>query len=161
MNTNATTRTTCKPLTDRVREHTKNEINTYLDQQTEARIYGYAARSKEEITQRINELDREWDMERLLQTNASTLSLVGLGMSALHSKKWLLLPGVVFSFFLQHGVQGWCPPLPVFRRLGVRTQQEIAREKYALKVLRGDFDRVSSESDSDTTAETVLGAVGS
>lgn len=33
---------------------------------------------------------------------------------------------------LQHGLQGWCPPLPVLRRLGVRTRGEIDREKYAL-----------------------------
>jgi hypothetical protein len=30
------------------------------------------------------------------------------------------------------------------RRLGVRTRKEIDREKYALKVLRGDFERVES-----------------
>ncbi len=36
-------------------------------------------------------------------------------------------------------VQEWCPPVPVFRRLGVRTCQEIDEEKYALKILRGDF----------------------
>jgi hypothetical protein len=35
-------------------------------------------------------------------------------------------------FLLQHGLQGWCPPLPVLRRLGVRTQREIDAEKYAL-----------------------------
>jgi len=35
---------------------------------------------------------------------------------------------------LQHGLQGWCPPLPLLRRLGIRTRGEIDREKYALKV---------------------------
>ena len=40
---------------------------------------------------------------------------------------------------LQHALQGWCPPLPLFRRLGFRTQEEIARERYALKGMRGDF----------------------
>jgi len=30
----------------------------------------------------------------------------------------------------------------VFRRLGVRTADEIAEERYALKALRGDFDDV-------------------
>ena len=46
------------------------------------------------------------------------------------------------SFLAQHSVQGWCPPMPLFRKMGVRTRQEIEREKYALKVLRGDFDQV-------------------
>lgn len=48
------------------------------------------------------------------------------------NKKWFLLPGVVLPFLLQHGLQGWCPPLAVFRRLGVRTRGEIDQEKYAL-----------------------------
>ena len=33
--------------------------------------------------------------------------------------------------------------MPVFRRLGVRTAGEIDRERYALKALRGDFDRIA------------------
>jgi hypothetical protein len=40
---------------------------------------------------------------------------------------------------LQHALTGWCPPVPLFRRLGARTRQEIDRELYALKVVRGDF----------------------
>jgi len=47
---------------------------------------------------------------------------------------------LVFGFFFQHATQGWCPPIPVFRRMGVRTRREINRERYALKALRGDFD---------------------
>jgi hypothetical protein len=35
-------------------------------------------------------------------------------------------------FLLLHGVKGWCPPLPVLRRLGIRTRDEIDREKYSL-----------------------------
>jgi hypothetical protein len=53
------------------------------------------------------------------------------------------VPLVVGSFLLQHAVQGWCPPLPVFRRWGVRTQPEIDYERYALKALRGDFRNLS------------------
>lgn len=128
---------------DRVRGNTADEINRLLDLRAEDRVLGYASRSPEEITKRIEELEREWSIERVLQANASTLSLVGVTLAATHSKKWAILPGVVFSFFLQHAVQGWCPPVPVFRRLGIRTRQEIERERYALKVLRGDFEDLS------------------
>jgi hypothetical protein len=65
--------------------------------------------------------------------------LTGLVLAVTASRKWLLLPAVVQTFFLQHAVQGWCPPLPVLRRLGVRTAGEINEERYALKALRGDF----------------------
>lgn len=48
----------------------------------------------------------------------------------------------MLSFLLLHATQGWCPPLPLFRRLGVRTRGEIEKEKFALRFLRGDFDHV-------------------
>lgn len=59
-------------------------------------------------------------------------SLTGLVLGVTVNRRWLLLPGIVLPFLLQHGLQGWCPPLPVLRRLGGRTRGEIDREKYAL-----------------------------
>jgi len=53
---------------------------------------------------------------------------------------------VVAAFLFQHAVQGWCPPIPVLRRLGVRTSREIELERIALKALRGDFDHVNDAS---------------
>ena len=125
---------------DRVRVNTSEEVNRQIDQELEARVREYAQRSPDEIASRINELNREWDMERLLETNASAIAFTGLVLGLTHSKKWLIVPGIVSAFLFQHAVQGWCPPVPVFRRLGVRTRKEIEREKYALKVLRGDFE---------------------
>ena len=129
---------------DRVRANTSEEINRQLDRELEARVKAFEQRRPAEITQRIDELDREWDMERLLETNASAIAFAGLALSVTHSKKWLIVPGIVLPFLFQHAVQGWCPPVPLFRRLGVRTREEIDREKYALKVLRGDFDKTES-----------------
>lgn len=140
---------------DRVRKNTSAEINAEIDRETNARVGQFASQSKDEITRRIEELDGEWDMERLLETNAAALALSGVILSAAHSRKWLILPGVVTSFLLQHAIQGWCPPLPIFRRLGVRTRKEIDEERYALKVLRGDFDVVETS----PSAEAALRAV--
>jgi hypothetical protein len=72
---------------------------------------------------------------RALEVNASTLASTGLLLGVTVNRKWLVLPGVVLSFLLQHGLQGWCPPLPILRRSGVRTRGEIDREKYELKAL--------------------------
>ena len=58
------------------------------------------------------------------------------------NKKWFALPFVVQAFFFQHALQGWCPPIPILRRLGVRTTAEIAEERNALKAMRGDFESV-------------------
>jgi len=129
---------------DRVRSSTASEINARIDREIEERVRSYVSRSQAEITRRIGELDREWDMERLLETNASALAFAGLALGIVHSRKWLIVPGIVLPFLFQHAVQGWCPPVPILRRLGVRTRKEIDREKYALKALRGDFEGVSS-----------------
>jgi hypothetical protein len=58
-------------------------------------------------------------------------------------RRFVAVPLVVTGFLLQHALQGWCPPLPVLRRLGVRTAREIERERTALKALRGDFDELA------------------
>jgi hypothetical protein len=129
---------------DRVRANTAEETNRQIDRGIETRVREYAQRPASDITRRINELDREWDMERLLETNASALAFTGLVLGLTRSRKWLILPSVVLPFLFQHAIQGWCPPVPLFRRLGVRSRDEINREKYALKALRGDFEEIDS-----------------
>ena len=122
---------------DRVKRSTPEHINRQIDHDTDASIASAAGRTGEAIEQRMAELDREWDVERMLEVNASTLALTGLVLGVTVNRKWLLLPGIVLPFLLQHGLQGWCPPLPVLRRLGLRTRGEIDREKYALAKVIG------------------------
>jgi hypothetical protein len=117
---------------DRVRRSTATHVNLAIDRKTDANIQQFANTGRETIMERIAELDREWDVERVLEVNASTLALTGLALGIAINKKWLVVPAAVLSFLFQHGVQGWCPPLPILRRLGVRTRGEIDREKYAL-----------------------------
>ena len=120
---------------DRVRHSTAPNVNREIDRRTNSNIRRYANSSEEVINRRIEELDQEWDIERALEANASTLALTGLLLGLTVNRKWLALPTVVLSFLLQHSLQGWCPPLPLLRRLGVRTRGEIDREKYELKAL--------------------------
>lgn len=126
-------RNTTADRADRVRRSTEPRVNQQIDFQTEGNIRRYSQRDAVAIRRRINELDREWDVERVLEVNASTLALTGLILGITVNRKWLYLTGGVLTFLLQHGVQGWCPPLPILRRLGIRTRGEIDREKYALK----------------------------
>ena len=125
---------------DRVRESTNEGVNEELDRELAMRVIRSSGGTYENIEARIGELDQEWDIERALETNASVLGLAGLILGVTHSKKWLAVPGVVLPFLFQHATTGWCPPLPVLRRLGFRTRKEIDREKYALKAVRGDFE---------------------
>jgi hypothetical protein len=73
------------------------------------------------------------------------------------------LSGIVLSLLLQHAVQGWCPPLAVLRRRGVRTRREIEEERYALKALRGDFSGLPPDAPQNrvTRVDAALGAVRS
>ena len=96
----------------------------------------------------IRRMDREWDTERVLETNAACLLLLSLGLGVAKDRRWLWLTGGVAAFLLQHALQGWCPPLPVIRVLGVRTAGEIGVERTALKSLRGDFTGVGRDTDS-------------
>jgi len=127
---------------DRVPEHTAEYVNERIRRQMEKRVAGIADAGSEAIARRLEELDREWDTERTLEANAATISAVGAGMALLVDRRFALIPLVVGGFLLQHAVQGWCPPLPIFRRGGVRTQAEIEQERYALKAIRGDFEQV-------------------
>jgi hypothetical protein len=136
---------TIPPTAQRVPQNTDAEVNEQIRRQTEQNIAFCAAQGREAIDRRLAELDREWDIERTLEANASTLALVGLTLGATVDRKWFLFPGVIAGFLLQHAVQGWCPPLLLFRRMGVRTAAEINYERYALKYLRGDFDNLPAE----------------
>ncbi len=128
---------------NRVMDNTDESVNEHIYCETKLRVEHYA-RHPEQIEQRLAELDAEWDVERMLETGSSTLTLTGLLLGATVSKKWFLLSLGVQGFFMQHALQGWCPPLPVLRRLGFRTADEISVERYALKSLRGDFKDVGS-----------------
>lgn len=123
---------------DRVRNSTSSIINSRIDVAMAYSISRHKRQGRAAIARRIEELDREWDIERVLEVNAATLALTGLLLGLKLNRKWLLLPGIVLPFLLQHGLQGWCPPLPLLRRLGVRTRGEIDREKYALLPLLGN-----------------------
>ena len=126
----------------RVRANTASEINARVDRATEQRLC-YFANHPEEIDQRLAELEREWDVERTLETNAAALVVAGCLLGATVHRRWFVLPALVGGFLMQHSLQGWCPPLPLLRRIGVRTTDEIERERYALKALRGDFEGAS------------------
>jgi hypothetical protein len=131
------------PEHDPVRDSSPSSANTEIDQETLAQLRHYAE-YPEAIDQRLAELREEWDMERMLAANASTLMLISLGLSQAVNRRWLVLATIVPAFLLQHALQGWCPPIELFRRLGARSRQEIDREVYALKALRGDFEGARS-----------------
>ena len=123
--------------THRVPAQTDAAVNRRIWQRTQRNI-AYFARRPDLIPARLRQLDREWDIERVLETLSSALSITGILWTLRRKRLWLILPLAVQAFFLQHAIQGWCPPLPFFRRLGVQTQAEIAHERHALRAIRLD-----------------------
>lgn len=142
----------------RVAQHTTDHVNRQIREQTRKNIARYSKASAAEIDRRLEELDQEWDIERTLEANAATFALGGLILGATVNRKWFIFPGVIAAFLLQHSLQGWCPPLPVFRRLGIRTSAEINEERYALKAARGDFDRVARNSEPSARPQELFAA---
>ena len=147
---------------ERVPNNTSSEINARIRRQTEERVAWTSRRGPAAIERRLEELDHEWDIERTLEANASSLMLIGLALGAKIDRKFLAIPAAIAGFLLMHAVQGWCPPLPILRRLGVRTQPEIEAERYALKAMRGDFHNVDQDGPRDRRrADDSLSPAGS
>jgi hypothetical protein len=127
---------------DRVREHTSPAVNHRIDLMTRARADEAIAQGGSALSSRLEELDREWDIDRALITNFAIVGgaafLTGLTRYAASPpflpkrKGWLYFFGAQLGFLLLHGTVGWCPPLPVMRRLGVRTPREIEAERRML-----------------------------
>src|SRR5206468_869039 len=121
-------------LTDQDEQFTQQ-----IDAKIEQNIRFYATQSPEMISQRIDELDRERTLDQTMALYGSGIGLGTLLFSFIGGRKWLVVTGTVLGFMLKHSLEGTSPVVPLLRKLGVRTRSEIDREKYALKILRGDF----------------------
>lgn len=128
---------------DRVRSCTDDDINRAIDQAIEESIQ-FHSYNPELIEARLKELDEEWDIERVLEINASSLALAGVGLGMTISPRFFALPALIAGFLFQHAVYGWCPPIPFFRARGYRTQQEIDRERRALLQIRATHQYIPS-----------------
>ncbi len=114
--------------TDRDRRYTAASVLQRIDEDTEARLQTYAAAGPEAIAGRVAELDQESDIDRAVELEASLMGLMGLGLGALVRRGFLAAPALVGAAVFLHAAVGWYALLPLFRRLGLRTSREIARE---------------------------------
>ena len=72
----------------------RKQQNAEIDNLIMFNLEYYKSEGKEAIDQRIQELDREWDVERTLQMNAAAFALTGTLLAAVADKRWMLV-----SFF--------------------------------------------------------------
>src|SRR5678815_700126 len=126
---------TVLPTTDeRVPRATRASVNDRIQARTLHDVSRFIGADPVFIDERISQLQREWDIERTLEANAASVSLAGLALGLFVDRRFFLLPVAVAGFLLQHALQGWCPPLPLLRRLGLRTSAEIHDEIIALRI---------------------------
>ncbi|MGE5450712.1 MAG: hypothetical protein ACM3VZ_02560 [Acidobacteriota bacterium] len=128
---------------DRIRRHTAKDVLRRIDDETLSSLSHHASASASAIDERLKALDREWDIDRVLETEAATLGLIGLALGFFIKPRFLALSAAVAASVLLQATKGPYPLMPVFRRLGLRTSREIQRERYALKALRGDFSSLT------------------
>ena len=139
--------------------HTPEEVNSRILMQMEKSVL-YYSHHPELIGRRLCELEAEWDIERSLKAVASSLALFSLLLSFVHRRK-VMLAVVMNAFLLMHAIHGWCPPALLMRQFHVRTKDEILRERYALRALRGDFDKLPTNTSGEPAerARTILDAM--
>lgn len=128
----------------RVEQSSARTVRERIRRDTEKNVAAHAGASRDAIEQRLKALDREWDIERTLEANAAGVILLGVVLGVFVDRRWFALSATAATFLFQHAVQGWCPPLPLFRRMGVRTAAEIFEEREALRIMRGDYRRTES-----------------
>lgn len=112
-----------------------------------SRLRRYAGVDVATLDARLGELEREWELERVLEASSAVIGLASLGLSAARGVATSWIPAALFTLLLQHGLQGWSPSMPLLRSLGYRPRKEIDEETYGLKLLRGDFQGVPSLTD--------------
>ena len=127
--------------TTRIHAQTTPVMKERFRQRLVANIQRFVGADYKEIDQRIEELDREWSVERAVEVEAPAMIGIGAALGLLHNKKWFLLSGFAASMVVLHNTRGAYPLLPVLQRLGLRPQKDIEDERNALRVLRRDHER--------------------
>ena len=125
------------PVHDRIREHSSDAANQRIDRETRGAIEE-VTRSPAAVRARLAELDHEWTVDRAVMLNFGIVGALTAWRTMRSLRRtgrmggWGLFFWVQMGFLVNHAVRGWCPPMPVFRRLGFRSDQEICAERLAL-----------------------------
>lgn len=125
------------PPNDGIRDHTSRETNERIDRTTRGAVDEVSG-SPERVRMRLSELDREWNVDRALMLNFAILGGLSATMTARNLLRygrpggWGAMLATQFAFLAHHAIRRWCPPMPLFRRLGFRSEREIEAERRML-----------------------------
>ena len=124
---------------ENTKEKTRENGNETATEKEPSPLKEYGHKGKQAKTDRIAELEQEWDADRTLLLNAAVISLSGAVLGAFVNKKWFLLSAACALLMAEQAITGWSPSMALLKKLGKRSKDEIARERYGLKAMKGDF----------------------
>lgn len=109
------------------------------EENLEKRLACLADAGPQAITDRLDQLEKEWSAGRMTKATIGVVIVIGLALTALAGPWWLILPAIGALFLLQYlfSNRSWLGA--TFHEMGFRSGAEIDHEKFALKALRGDF----------------------
>jgi hypothetical protein len=127
---------------DRVRDHSAHYVNRRIAREMDITVEHCVREGREAILARLTDIDREWDIDRILMANFAVAGGVAYALGLrrfVDTQPWrrrrtgfLYLLGAQLGFLLLHASAGWCPPAVLWRRLGARTKSEIELERSLL-----------------------------
>jgi hypothetical protein len=105
----------------------------------------FSHKGKAKITERLQQIEKEMDLERVLHLNLATIALAGVALSySTEDKDWLYMPAAAVLLLAVDTAFCLTAKVPLLRRLGLRLKDEILHERYALKAFCGDFKHTDS-----------------
>lgn len=128
------------------------------DERIRSSVLEHSLRPAADIDRRLAQLQAEKDVECAFEMIAAVVGMAGLFLGIFGRRRYLLLPALVLPYLYRAAREGEAPPLNALRHLGMRSREEILREFYALKALRGDF-QLGDHDDPASRAEQALKAV--
>lgn len=119
----------------------------------------YCAGNRRRIARRLRELDEEWDLESVLESNASIVTALGVIAGAVVNRRVPSVPVSWAASLVRLAANGLLPLEPLLRRLGLRTSREIEIERMALTIMRGDLERAPASLAGRRTSDNAIRVV--
>ena len=146
-----------------IRKHTLLSVNRKLDAEREARLADLLERDDgmASCSQRLEELESEWEVERALTAVIGVGSLAATAWARRQGGLAWLIPAMGGLVLIEQALTGGSALLALLRRAGLRTRREIDVEMYAIKGLRGDFLRIPHSGGAKVRANAAVVAAAS
>ncbi len=119
--------------------HADNQKNLILQ-----RRLLYYAHHPQFISHRIDQLEQETSLEKIIENSSVALSLSGILLAFVSNRRWLLLSLLASGLFFLKKEPKDNQVQQLLQKQGYRSEKEIQRERQILQALRGDYDAIGA-----------------